>query len=298
MLSKFKASKVTLICIIATIIFISFIFISFIISFAETVTYTYDDLGRLIKADYGNGVVKEYKYDDAGNRVELLSAQKISVSPSSKDFGSVNVGSSSTPQTFKISNTGTANLHVSGMALSDTTNYSFNTNGGSNPCGSTTPTITPNSNCTVAVTFSPSSAGPKDANLTISSDDPDTPTLNLPLSGIGIPVVECNLVPDGTVIPRGGTLGFQATVTNNTDEVQVFKFATRITKPNGGKYPPSGYLKGPVWVRLAPHDSGSKHISHFIPSTAPLGMYTYHGYVGRSGVLYHECQFDFRVTAE
>jgi hypothetical protein len=110
------------------------------------------------------------------------------------------------------------------------------------------------------------------------------------------PVVECNLVPDGTVIPRGGTLGFQATITNNTDEVQVFKFATRITKPNGGKAPPTGYLKGPVRVRLDPHNSGSKHISQFIPSTAPLGMYTYHGYIGRSGVVYNECQFDFEVV--
>ncbi|MFH1702373.1 MAG: hypothetical protein ABIB41_02925, partial [Nitrospirota bacterium] len=107
-----------------------------------------------------------------------------------------------------------------------------------------------------------------------------------------------SLVPDATIIPRGGTIGFQATVTNNTDEVQVFKFATRITKPNGGKYPPSGYLKGPVRVSLDPYDSVSKHLSQYIPDTAPLGTYTYHGYVGVPGNIYDECWFNFTVTEQ
>ena len=36
---------------------------------AATVTYTYDNLHRLSKADYGNGTVIEYSYDPAGNRL-------------------------------------------------------------------------------------------------------------------------------------------------------------------------------------------------------------------------------------
>jgi YD repeat-containing protein len=35
---------------------------------AEQVTYSYDDLNRLIKTDYGNGNVIDYAYDAAGNR--------------------------------------------------------------------------------------------------------------------------------------------------------------------------------------------------------------------------------------
>jgi len=123
-------------------------------------------------------------------------------------------------------------------------------------------------------------------------------TLNVSLSGTGIPMVECNLVPDATTIHRGGTLGFQATVTNNTDAVQVFKFATRITKLSGGKYPATGYLKGPVTVRLYPHGSISRNLSQYIPNTAPLGTYTYHGYVGVPGNIYDECQFTFTVTTQ
>ena len=37
---------------------------------AGTVTYTYDDASRLIKADYGNGKVITYTYDNAGNLLQ------------------------------------------------------------------------------------------------------------------------------------------------------------------------------------------------------------------------------------
>lgn len=40
---------------------------------AATVTYTYDNLNRLNKVDYGNGAVIEYTYDAAGNRLSLVS---------------------------------------------------------------------------------------------------------------------------------------------------------------------------------------------------------------------------------
>jgi hypothetical protein len=107
---------------------------------------------------------------------------------------------------------------------------------------------------------------------------------------------ECNLVPDETVIPRGGTLGFQITVTNYLNKYGYVRFATDVVKPNGLKLPPDGYLIGPLQVNLSPHGIKSAHKSHIIPDNAPLGTYTYRGYVGRSGVLYHKCQFAFEVV--
>jgi probable HAF family extracellular repeat protein len=232
----------------------------------------------------------------------LTPIPSISVSPSSIDFGNVPVGSSSAPQTFTISNSGTPDLHISGMSLSDTTNYSLNVNGGSSPCASTTPTIAPNSNCTVTVTFSPLSTGKKDVNLTINSDDPDKPTLNVPLSGTGvIPLVECHLVPDATSIHRGGTLGFWASAQNNEGTTQNFKSVTKVKLPNGNMYPSSGWLLGPISVTLGPHTSKSKYLTQFIPYNAPFGTYTYYGYVGTAGppvVKYNECQFTFTVTTQ
>jgi hypothetical protein len=109
--------------------------------------------------------------------------------------------------------------------------------------------------------------------------------------------VECNLVPDATTIPRGGTLGFQGTVTNYTGQSSSVLFATKVTLPSGNKYPASGYLIGPLNVSLNPYQSKSGHKSLAIPTTAPIGYYTYHGYVGNYGVgLYHECTFTFQVT--
>jgi YD repeat-containing protein len=46
------------------------------ISSAQTVNYTYDELNRLTRVEYGNGTVVEYTYDKAGNRLE----EKISYS--------------------------------------------------------------------------------------------------------------------------------------------------------------------------------------------------------------------------
>lgn len=44
---------------------------------AETITYTYDSLGRLVKAHntgtVNNNQVRSYCYDSAGNRVEYVS---------------------------------------------------------------------------------------------------------------------------------------------------------------------------------------------------------------------------------
>ena len=37
---------------------------------AGTVTYDYDDAGRLVKGDYGDGTAIEYEYDNAGNLLE------------------------------------------------------------------------------------------------------------------------------------------------------------------------------------------------------------------------------------
>lgn len=39
-----------------------------------TVTYEYDALGRLVSTDYPNGNITDYTYDDAGNRLSVVTA--------------------------------------------------------------------------------------------------------------------------------------------------------------------------------------------------------------------------------
>jgi hypothetical protein len=104
---------------------------------------------------------------------------------------------------------------------------------------------------------------------------------------------ECNLVPDNTVVQRGGTLGFQATGTNYSDNSGSILFATKVTKPDGNL---SGFLFGPRSVYFGSHESKSGHLSHTIPYTAPVGVYTYHFYIGNYGLgNYGECHFNFEV---
>ncbi len=105
-------------------------------------------------------------------------------------FGEILESNASDPLEISLSNTGDEDLYVSDMSLSDTANYSLDVNEGSNPCGTTMPIIEANSACTVTTTFIPSSLGVFNASLTILSNDPDTPTVNLSLSGTGYAYID------------------------------------------------------------------------------------------------------------
>lgn len=122
--------------------------------------------------------------------VEVYEPQEanISVSPESHDFEDVEVGSTSEPQEFTISNTGTEeDLVISSIGMVGGDADMFNVEvGGANPCLSLTPTILPGEGCTIAATFSPTSIGEKSTDMRISSNDPDTPELNVALSGTGV----------------------------------------------------------------------------------------------------------------
>ena len=174
------------------------------ISITEFTNKFYSDEWPQISA----GIVVWHGCDSSDCEIFLATpASNISVLPTIFDFGSFNVGTSSTPQIFTISNTGIADLHISDISLSDTTNYILNTNGGSNPCESTTSTITPDGSCTVSVTFNPSSRGQKDATLTINSDDPDTLLFDVSLTGTGVSYTSVTLLaPNGVeIIPSGSS---------------------------------------------------------------------------------------------
>jgi len=113
---------------------------------------------------------------------ENVGTPDISSTPPSRNFGNVNVGTSSTPRTFTINNNGTAKLVIGTITLTGTnaSEYSITEDN----CSSQT--IKPFSNCTVKAMFSPSSIGTKSAYLSIPSNDPDRATLNVSLSGKGV----------------------------------------------------------------------------------------------------------------
>jgi hypothetical protein len=110
---------------------------------------------------------------------------KDEVTPKSNNFGSVNVGTSSTPKTFTISNTGKVDLIIDSIILTDTMT-GLNSKEFSKQNGNCTGRrIAPSSNCKLEAVFSPTSAGPRNAILSISSNSRYSPH-NVSLIGVGI----------------------------------------------------------------------------------------------------------------
>ena len=99
----------------------------------------------------------------------------ISVAQTSLDFGSIKVGKKVT-KTLKITNNGTGDLVITLSGLEET-DFSIQ--------GSSGVTIKAKKSYSLKVLFTPKSAGLETANLEMSSNDPDTPTLEITLSGTG-----------------------------------------------------------------------------------------------------------------
>ena len=102
---------------------------------------------------------------------------KISASPKSVNFGSVQVGDTSSPKIITIKNTGVSDLVISDINITGTNAGEFNqTNGCS--------TITSGNSCTINATFTPTTpSGAKSATISISSNDSKKPTVNVKLKG-------------------------------------------------------------------------------------------------------------------
>ncbi|GBD97086.1 MAG TPA: choice-of-anchor D domain-containing protein [Nitrospirae bacterium] len=107
-----------------------------------------------------------------------VSIPEIFVYPSSIDFGYVNLSPSSSVRKVRVRNSGNANLTITAINTSGPDANQFSQ---TNDCS----TVSVSSSCSIDVTFSPTIEGAKSATLTISSDDPDMSTFDIPLSGTG-----------------------------------------------------------------------------------------------------------------
>jgi hypothetical protein len=198
------------------------------------------------------------------------------------------------PQSFTIHNAGSSGLEVTAMTKRD-----------GDPWLDFSPTapltIAPDESreITVTIDWSRADMGINDERIIVESNDPYSspyPDAVFITATKGTPDVTLSLTPDVTTVPRGGTLGYWVSVTNNTDSVQCFDYWTNVTLPNGNRYPPSDELFGPHSLCLDPYDSRSAHLSHGIPLGAPLGDYTYNAFIGPYPGITDEDHFVFTVT--
>ena len=106
-------------------------------------------------------------------------APLITLSPTSLSFGEQQVGTTSPAQVVTLTNTGTAALTIATVAVGSGAGE-FVT--GTDSC--TGQTIAPDGDCTIAVSFAPTTVGVKSGSLTIASDAASSPD-SVALSGTG-----------------------------------------------------------------------------------------------------------------
>jgi hypothetical protein len=101
----------------------------------------------------------------------------VTLNPTSLTWGSVQVGKTGAKMTVKMTNSGTATLHISNIGISG--DFALVTS--TKPCGST---LAVGANCLISATFSPTQTGLRNGDITITDDASDSPQ-QVPLSGTG-----------------------------------------------------------------------------------------------------------------
>jgi len=104
----------------------------------------------------------------------------IAVSVTSLSFGSIYQNSKKS-LTIGVNNNGDANLMIQDVSISGEHTSMFTVKGGC--IGQTLPA---GGSCSLQVEFTPDSTGAKEATLSILSNDPDTPTFNVSMTGQGV----------------------------------------------------------------------------------------------------------------
>jgi len=166
---------------------------------------------------------------------------EISVSPASVSFGDVAPGVDST-RTVVVSNVGLAALTVTGISLNGDSEFIQ-----SNDCG----TVSVGGDCTVTLTFTPSGEASFSTELTITSDDLDTPSVTLNVTGegkeavvvIGIEV-SFDVAGETYIAKAKGTPILSGSIDAVMDLVAGTYVASLLLDPTIGKFPLLGSFLG------------------------------------------------------
>jgi hypothetical protein len=169
---------------------------------------------------------------------------QLTVMPGALAFGSIAMGAA---ENLSVTLTNTGSASVTGIAAtlggSGAAAYSLIA-----PCSSTT--LAPGQGCTVTVSFTPISAGPETATLTVASSDPNGPAA-VALTGNGVPAGSFTLTVNG---------GSAASVTVASGTAASFPLL--LTPVNG--------FSGPVALTCAPQTTAQYASCSLLASTLTL----------------------------
>ncbi len=148
----------------------------------------------------------------------------VTLSPSSLSFGSQQVGTSSLPAPVTLTNSGTAALTISGIAVSgaSSADYAWTTT-----CPTSPSTVPAGASCSVSVTFSPSATGSRSASLRITDDASGSPH-SASLSGTG------SAVPPPPPPPAAGVTLSPTSLSFGSQTVGSTSSSKSVTLTNSG----------------------------------------------------------------
>ena len=109
-------------------------------------------------------------------------APAVTLNPTSLNFGSQGVGTTSVPLTVTLANRGNAPLNISSITITGPNAGDFSDNGADLECPAT---LSANATCTLDLTFTPSALGARSATLTLTDNAQNSPQ-SVALSGLGV----------------------------------------------------------------------------------------------------------------
>jgi hypothetical protein len=130
----------------------------------------------------------------------------VSLVPPSLTFGQQTIGTTSSPQTTTLTNTGAATLTLSSIGITgaDANDFALE----KNTCGAT---LAPNDDCQISVTFTPTAVGSRSAAVSVTDDAPGSPqTVGLAGTGTALAV---------SLVPASLTFGPQTLFTTSSPQI-------------------------------------------------------------------------------
>ncbi|PYU92591.1 MAG: hypothetical protein DMG25_11805, partial [Acidobacteria bacterium] len=156
------------------------------------------------------------------------------LAPASLTFANQNVGTTSAAQAITLSNTGSAALSISSIAVTGTNSGDFaqsNTCGGSVAAGAT---------CAISVTFKPTASGTRTASVTVTDNASSSPqTASLTGSGVAASTAAASLSPTSLTFASqnvGTTSAAQTVTLSNTGSAALSITSVAITGTNSSDF--------------------------------------------------------------
>jgi len=145
-----------------------------------------------------------------GTAAVAPTAPMATLTPASANFGSVTSGTTSSAQTFTLSNPGNATLSISAMTLAgaNASDFAF----GTNTCGEA---LAASATCSIAITFTPSATGSFTATLSVADNAAGSPQTSA-LTGTGTVPPDFALVatPATQTVAPGGLATYTVSVSS------------------------------------------------------------------------------------